>query len=62
MDWDELKPRPAKATTLGEDLRTLSVSELEQRLLELARETERVRAEIETKKAHEAAAAAVFKR
>ena len=62
MDWDELKPRPAKVTTLGEDLRTLSVSELEQRLVELARETDRVRAEIEAKKAHEAAAAAVFKR
>ena len=24
MDWDEQKPRPAKAVTLGEDLRTLS--------------------------------------
>src|SRR5690242_983851 len=35
MDWDELKPRVAKATTLGEDLRTLSVGELEQRLVEL---------------------------
>jgi uncharacterized small protein (DUF1192 family) len=62
MDWDELKPRPAKVTTLGEDLRTLSVSELEHRLVELARETERVRVEIDAKKAHEAAAAAVFKR
>jgi uncharacterized small protein (DUF1192 family) len=62
MDWDEQKPRPAKAVTLGEDLRTLSVSELEQRLEELALETERVRTEIQTKKAHEAAAAAVFKR
>lgn len=61
MDWDELQPRPAKAVTLGEDLRTLSISELEQRILELARETERVRAEIQTKKSHEAAAAAVFK-
>jgi uncharacterized small protein (DUF1192 family) len=61
MDWDEQKPRPAKAVTLGEDLRTLSISELEQRLVELALETERVRTEIQVKKAHEAAAAAVFK-
>lgn len=61
MDWDEHKPRPAKAITLGEDLRTLSVSELEERLVELARETDRVRGEIQAKKAHEAAAAAVFK-
>jgi uncharacterized small protein (DUF1192 family) len=61
MDWDEQKPRPAKAVTLGEDLRTLSVSELEQRLVELGRETDRVSGEIQAKKAHEAAAAAVFK-
>ncbi|HET7153966.1 MAG TPA: DUF1192 family protein [Hyphomicrobiaceae bacterium] len=47
--------------TLGEDLRTLSVSELEQRLVELGHETDRVRGEIQAKKAHEAAAAAVFK-
>ena len=61
MDWDEQKPRPAKAITLGEDLRTLSVSELEERLVELGRESDRVRGEIQAKKAHEAAAAAVFK-
>jgi uncharacterized small protein (DUF1192 family) len=62
MDWDEHKPRPAKAVTLGEDLRTLSIAELDQRLVELAIEAERVRTEIQTKKAHEAAADAVFKR
>lgn len=61
MNWDEERPRPAKAVTLGEDLRTLSVSELEQRLVELDNEADRVRAEIQAKKAHEAAAAAFFK-
>ena len=61
MDWDEQKPRPAKAITVGEDLRTLSVSELEERLVELGREADRVRDEIKAKKAHEAAAAAVLK-
>jgi len=63
MDWDDLQPRPrASAITLGESLESLSVSELEARLEALAREAERVRAEMQTKKAHEAAAAAVFKR
>lgn len=62
MDWDEHMPRPAKAVTLGEDLRTLSVSELEERLAALARETERVCSEIKAKKEHENAAAAIFKR
>lgn len=62
MDWDEQKPRPAKAVTLGEDLRTLSLSELEQRLADLAQEADRVRAEVQAKKAHEEAAAAIFKR
>ena len=62
MDWDEHQPRPAKAVTLGEDLRTLSISELEQRLVSLAQEAERVRGEIASKKAIEAAADAVFKR
>ena len=63
MDWDDLTPRPAsKAVTVGESLVTLSVSELEARLAVLAQEMERVRAEIAAKKAHEAAAAAVFKR
>ncbi len=63
MDWDDLKPRPASAAvTLGENLETLSVSELEARLVALTREMDRVQAEIQAKKAHEAAAAAVFKR
>lgn len=63
MDWDDLTPRPvSKAVTVGESLATLSVSELEARVVALAQEIERVRAEITAKKAHEATAAAVFKR
>ena len=62
MDWDELKPKPAKAITLGEELRTLSVAELDARIAALAGEIERVKAELQAKKAHEAAAAALFKR
>ena len=77
MDWDELKPKPPKAVTVGEDLKTLSVAELEARIVtftaeiepvgikvfgEDLAEIERVRAELQAKKAHEAAAAALFKR
>jgi uncharacterized small protein (DUF1192 family) len=62
MDWDDLKPKPAKAVTLGESLESLSIAELEQRIVALTEEVARVRREVEAKKAHEAAAAAVFKR
>jgi uncharacterized small protein (DUF1192 family) len=62
MDWDDLAPKPKKGVTLGEDLKTLSVAELEARIGELQQEIERVKGELAAKKAHEAAAAAVFKR
>jgi uncharacterized small protein (DUF1192 family) len=62
MDWDDLKPRPVKATVLGEDLKTMSVSELEARVRELNAEITRVEAEIAAKKAHEAAATSLFKK
>jgi uncharacterized small protein (DUF1192 family) len=62
MDWDDLKPKSPKGVTLGESLETLSVGELEARIVALQGEIERVRAELAAKKAHEAAAAAVFKR
>jgi len=62
MDWDELKPRPAPGITLGENLETLSVSELEARIIALEQEIERVKDNLGRKKAHETAAAAVFKR
>jgi uncharacterized small protein (DUF1192 family) len=62
MDWDDLKPKPKKAITVGEDLTNLSVSELEARIGELSQEIERVKAELGAKKAHEAAAAEIFKR
>ncbi len=62
MDWDDLAPKPKKAVTLGEDLKSLSVAELVARIAALREEIERVEGELEAKKAHEAAAAAVFKR
>jgi uncharacterized small protein (DUF1192 family) len=61
MDWDEVRPKPAKGVTLGEDLTSLSVSELDQRIAALHKEIARVTAERDAKKAHEAAAASLFK-
>ncbi len=62
MDWDELKPKPPKGVTLGEDLTTLSVAELQARIAALHEEIARVEAELAAKKAHEATAASIFKR
>ena len=62
MDWDDLKPRPVKATVLGEDLKTMSLGELEARVRELNAEIVRVEAEIAAKKAHEAAATSLFRK
>jgi uncharacterized small protein (DUF1192 family) len=61
MDWEEPKRASVKGIAVGDDLQSLSVAELEARIAALSREIDRVRKEIETKKAHEAAAAAVFK-
>jgi uncharacterized small protein (DUF1192 family) len=62
VDWDDLKPKPVKVATLGENLTTFSVGELEARIAALKEEIARVEAELAAKKAHEAAAAALFKR
>jgi uncharacterized small protein (DUF1192 family) len=62
MDWDEVLPKPRKAVTVGEDLKVLSVAELEERIRMLEQEIGRVRNELQVKRAHEQAAAALFKR
>ena len=65
MEWDEDRPRPAgpaKAITVGEPLGSFSIAELEARIGALEGEIERVRRELQAKRTHEAAAAAVFKR
>jgi uncharacterized small protein (DUF1192 family) len=61
MDWDELKPKPAPAITVGQPLASLSIAELEARIEALAAEIERVKAEISSKKAHATAADSIFK-
>jgi uncharacterized small protein (DUF1192 family) len=60
MDWDDLKPKPARTITIGENLETLSVGELESRLEALRGEILRVEAEIAGKRKHTAAADALF--
>ncbi len=62
MDWDEIKPKPATGTMIGENLSTLSVAELEARIAELEKEIARVKVELDTKRRHEDAASALFKR
>jgi uncharacterized small protein (DUF1192 family) len=62
MDWDEAKLESATGTSIGDNLETLSVAELEARIGALEREILRVRTELEAKRRHEDAASALFKR
>lgn len=62
MDWDDIRPEPAAGITIGENLETLSVAELEARIGALEREIGRVKTELEAKRRHEDAASALFKR
>jgi uncharacterized small protein (DUF1192 family) len=61
IDWDDIKPKPVTGPRLGDNLETLSVAELDGLLAQLHSEIARVTAELERKRAHEAAAAALFK-
>ena len=62
MDWDEIRPKTGNTITVGEPLHTLSLGDLEERLAALREEIGRVEQEIDAKRAHEQAAAALFKR
>ena len=59
MDWDEAKPKAV--TAIGDNLSNVSVAELEHRIKEFEREIVRVREELARKRAHDAAAAKLFK-
>ncbi|AHB48595.1 hypothetical protein W911_09660 [Hyphomicrobium nitrativorans NL23] len=61
MDWDEARPKTTKSASIGDNLETLSVAELEERIGAFSEEIERIRAELTRKRAHESAAAALFK-
>jgi len=62
MDWDDLRPKPKPAITVDEPLSSLGISELEARIVALRQEIERIETELKSKRAHENAAAALFKR
>lgn len=62
MDWDEMRPAPPKGVSIGDNLESLSVAELEARIAAFSAEIERVKAELAKKRSHEAAAAALFKK
>ena len=61
MDWEDARPK-ADDVTVGETLERFSVGELEARIVTLEGEIDRVRAELDKKKAHEARASEFFKR
>lgn len=61
MDFDDIKPKPAAGPALGEDLTTLSVAELENRIRALETEILRVKRELETKRTRQQAADKLFK-
>ena len=61
MDWDDARPKPKQTAAIGDNLASLSVGELEGRIADFEVEIERVQAELKKKRAHEAAAAALFK-
>lgn len=62
MDWDEARHKTTKGIIVGEDLKTLSVADLEERITALRNEIGRLEAEIAARRKHESAAAALFKR
>lgn len=62
MDWDDIDKRSRKSgTAIGDNLETLSVAELTERIAALEAEIHRTKAELEKKRAHEKSAAALFK-
>lgn len=61
MDWDDVRTPAAKAVVVGEPLDALAVAELQARVIALEGEISRVRAEIEKKRSHAAAADQFFR-
>lgn len=61
MDWDEPVKKALSSVSVGEDLTTLGIAELETRILVLRAEIERVEAEMGRKRAQQEAADQLFK-
>ena len=62
MDWDDVRPKPQARAVLGEDLKTLSIADLRQRITACEGEIARLKQEIAAREAHEAAASRLFKK
>ena len=60
MDWDDVRPKPQATITVGADLTTLSVAELEARVTALKAEIARVETELAAKRARVSAADKLF--
>ena len=60
MEWDEPKAKSARAIVVGEDLSTLSIAELDARVVVLTEEIARIEAVAAAKRRHSAAAAELF--
>jgi uncharacterized small protein (DUF1192 family) len=60
MDIED-RPQPKPNMVIGENLDSISITELEQRIVSLDSEISRIRAEIAKKQASKAAAASFFK-
>ncbi|MCB1520428.1 MAG: DUF1192 domain-containing protein [Hyphomicrobiaceae bacterium] len=61
MDWEDARPKPDAQITIGADLSVLSVTELEDMCTRLKAEIERIETMLAAKRAHSAAASALFK-
>ena len=59
--WDDDRPKPKAGIAAGDDLSSVSIAELEQRVVALVAEIERTRAEIDRKKKIQAAATDLFR-
>lgn len=59
--WDDDKPKPKPKPAAGDDLKALSIAELEARVTAFEEEIARTRAEVECKTAHAKAAQSLFK-
>jgi len=63
MDWDDIQPKTEKTSaSIGDTLETLSIAELEARIVAFEAEIVRIRAELAKNRTHEEAAAALFKK
>ncbi|MGD9783327.1 MAG: DUF1192 domain-containing protein [Hyphomicrobiaceae bacterium] len=61
MDWDEARAKPKAEIEIGADLSALSLAELEARIVTLKGEIARIEQQLNAKRAHSAAASALFK-